>query len=799
MEQREIRCPEYSFKVAVNPWQHPEFDKNIHHLFALTTALCNTCGGMIFLIADDAEQHITRKIIDRFQSRLIEAILHRTENLPQNLINFTQVPLWLTTQGVWAAIYLKKSKLIQPWSAGKYSKPYGIHTTLHGFVHIEETLPQKGHVTQSPETPVFSTDTIAAIEDSDNALPSDSNGAETESTLSTPGNNGLATLPSSDDEVDFARFNRLEWSKNKKDWQSYVHGETRTIDTIVNSCSLWKPTKPMTVTPDPAVLTRQRWFASVKDMVNTLSAVDTKEPGFAVVCKTWKFHISNSEIEPRPPAHICDILTVSNYGRVCLWVICSDHDEQTVSYQMEYLLTTGRMIKYRLIQEEGDSDLSNLCIECRLFYPSTVAQRYGTVSSAVRESLEMQNHVWVICNDRVKFESLQRALALVILSKETPLKRPVGSQTAITLSVQQLEVLHNKDRVNYVSGPAGSGKSYTAALLCQMYGRDNSVYLCTTREFAEYLNFSGYKGTLVQRDQDLLKEIKVGTFRNKTCIIIDDSHNFSCTKSSMKNLFKLMNDNKAMSLYVFADNDYQSFDTKRKQAMRNCIRELSLEVLGREPYYAYLTVIYRNTKKIISFVQSAIQDSYEDYQKIECHNVETGEGIECIVMTNIWLHSPENDLVNYLRNVPVDDTYKLTEIAILLDPTYTSDQIEECRNILREHMPKSSVQSASVFPQRGVVVDSVGSFLGLDAPLCVFILPSIYAPHKRKSPFLERLIRRDYTETAASICNPCFKVFMASRATHKAVFVVPRIDADIVKELKFDLFEVSGRLTRILG
>ena len=198
----------------------------------------------------------------------------------------------------------------------------------------------------------------------------------------------------------------------------------------------------------------------------------------------------------------------------------------------------------------------------------------------------------------------------------------------------------------------------------------------------------------------------------------------------------------------------------------------------------------------MSFVQSAIQDSYEDHRKIECHNVETGEGIECIVMANIWLHSPENDLVKYLHNVRVADTYKMTEIAILLDPTYTSDQIEECRNIFREHIPNSSVQSASVFPQRGVVVDSVGRFLGLDAPLCVFILRFIYAPQKRKSTFLERFFGGD-TEPTVTICNPHFKVFMASRATHKAVFVVPRIDADIAKELKFDLFEVGGRLTNV--
>ena len=361
-----------------------------------------------------------------------------------------------------------------------------------------------------------------------------------------------------------------------------------------------------------------------------------------------------------------------------------------------------------------------------------------------------------------------------------------------------MKVLLYRHKVNYVCGPAGSGKSYTATLLCQMYGRDNSVYICTTPEFVGYLKFSGYTGTLVQQDQDLLREIKGGTFESKQCIIIDDSHNFTCTKSSMKKLFKLINENRQMILYVFPDNDYQSFDWKRQETTRRRIRELSLDVLGTEPHYAYLTAIYRNTKKVVSFIQSGIQDSFRDSVEIECQNVETGEGIECIKMTNVWMDSRENELANYIRHISKTKTYRLTEIAVLLDPSYTDNQIEECRSILKRHIPDNDIQNACVFPRKGVVVDSVTSFLGLDAPVCVFILP---CQKKKKSSFLQELLNRGVTERDTNIANPCFKVFVASRATHKAVFVVPDIDAKIAKELKFDLFEnprlVSSRIRMV--
>ncbi len=854
LRHRELQCPEYAFQLVMNPWQHPEFNQNIHHLFTLVLAFCNTCGGVIFLTTDTSERNkkVTNEIIDVFKMRLTKLIHQQIGNVPSEKIAFTEAPLCLERKTAWAAIHVKRCEISLPLDSGCRSQISEVYTSLDGLVQIEEK-PEHGHVelgtspdVSSRQEATASTDlaterplaekndkrpehqhakedtppdvssrqeATASAELTTERPPAEKNEDRPEhqhvkqgtsqdvsrqqasaSAYHTTERTGVAkrsfllekSPPRSDDEtntpLDFSTFRKLDWSKNKKDWEGYVHGETPTIETVVNSCSLWKPATPMMVTPDKETL--GNWFGSQEHMEKTLHAVDTKEPGFAVVCKTWKLHILNTETELRPPEHICDILTVSNKAKVCLWVICSNHNEETVGCQMEYLLTTGRMIKYQLVHAAGYGDLSNLCIECRLFCPNTSVQRSDAVSSAISQSLQMQMCIWKCCTDEIKLESLQNALAWTILLKESPLKRSIGKQTAITLSEQQVQVLHNNHRVNYVSGPAGSGKSYTAALLCQMYGKDNSVYICTTAEFVGYLEFSGYQGTLVQKDKDLLKEIKDGTFTSKQCIIIDDSHNFTCTKSSMKKLFKLMNDNRQMSLFVFADNDYQSFDKKRRLAMSNCIRELSQCVLGKEPHYAYLTVIYRNTKKVASFVQAAIQDSFQDSDKIECQNVEIGDGIECIRMKNIWLDSHDNDLANYIRTMA--DMYKLTEIAVLLDPSYTTDQIDKCRRFLRKHIPDKGVQSAEVFPREGVVVDSVTSFLGLDAPLCLFILRR----QKMNLPFLKRLFKRGVREPDASISNPCFKVFMATRATHKAVFVVPKMGEEVAKELKFDVFHV---------
>ncbi len=787
----ELRCPDYSFKLHMNPWQHPDMDKNIYHLLALVTALCNECGGVIYLTCDDPKSAVPTEVIESFQTRLVELIDRQIQDLPQRKINFTQVLLHLGRERPWAVIQLKsagQTLKYAPLDSDRESYTSKFSVDLYSWICIEDTSDHRWHVDPASSPQTSSHEAVGPVEIAATASKMETNtsGPERKIVVNPP----LYVDEDANPVVDVTSFKKLDWSKNKKDWKSYVHGETPTTEKIIESCSLWKPTKPMTVTPDKGTL--KQWFSSAEDIEEMLSVIDTKGPGFAIVCKTWRFHASPVEAEPLPVGHMCDVLTVCETGKMCLWVICSDRDEQNIGKQMEYLMTTGRMIKYQLVKK-GLGDLANLCIQCRLFFPNTSGHWCDAASlQLIEESLEMQRKRLIFCDDGVDFESLRAALATVILSKESPLKRPVGDQTSITLSEQQAEVLFNKDKVIYVSGAAGSGKSYTAALLCKLYGPDKSVYICTTNEFLEYLRFSGYEGTLVQRDQDLLREIKDGTFKNKTCVVIDDSHNFTCTKASMRKLFKLLRDSTEMSLFVFGDNDYQSFDRKRQREMYDCIHDLTRQVLGKtKPYCVEFDKIYRNTRKVVSFIQSAIQDTYTGHTRIECANMESGDGIECITMPNVFMNSPDNELVVYLCDLNRSERYKLTEIAVLLDPSYTTDQIEECRAILREHIPDGDVQSARVFPRRGIIVDSVNSFLGLDTPLCVCILPHT---HKTKATSRQKIVnifKKEKTGSGVGINNPRFSVFMASRATHKAVFVVPEMDAETVKQLKFDYFAVG--------
>ncbi len=187
-------------------------------------------------------------------------------------------------------------------------------------------------------------------------------------------------------------------------------------------------------------------------------------------------------------------------------------------------------------------------------------------------------------------------------------------------------------------------------------------------------------------------------------------------------------------------------------------------------------------------MQAAIEDVYDDHQKIVCANMEVGAGIECISMSSIWANNINNDLAVYVRSLLLSENYSPSEIAILLEP-HAPDKIEKCKQILADYVPDITVQSAAVFPRTGVIVDVVDAFIGLDACVCIFILSNA---RKESARHPARSFQRRTRQQEMNMYNPHYEVFLASRATHKAVFVVPELHEDLVQQMKFnfDHFQV---------
>ncbi len=440
------------------------------------------------------------------------------------------------------------------------------------------------------------------------------------------------------------------------------------------------------------------------------------------------------------------------------------------------MFTVGRIIKHQLSKQ--DTEVPNLTIQCMLH--STHVEDNARKENAM-EKLGIQHTQQFLCsafNDMACFDAISRCIALLLLSQESPIKTCVGNQLSVKLSAQQAKLLLNirSRKVSYVSPAPGTGKTICGLALYRNFEEEGSVYICPTVPLLHYLRYNGCEATLVRNDEELYQQMERGTFHNKVCVIIDESHRLKCSKACLGQLFVLMKKHR-MRLFVFADNAYQSFDRETQHQIQTYIYELSLEVWGRPPYEPILTEIYRNTRKVVSFVQHAMEDpdsDSEDVLDITCGNAHEGDGIQCIAIENLLNDHSDNGLVRYLRPL-LDFRYHVTDIAVLLDNSYSEDDIDSIRWILQKHLPRVHTQSAATFPRQGIIVDRVERFAGLDSTMCLFLLS------------IGRTINHD-----ATIANARYRVYLASRATHKAVFIVPRIAAEVVRHMKFDHFDQVG-------
>ncbi len=567
----------------------------------------------------------------------------------------------------------------------------------------------------------------------------------------------------------------LTWDHHKRDWRNIVTDSEQSIDKCIRSCDIWNPSSPMYITPNKKTL--KYLFQSDNECCELIEKVKTKVPGFAIASRSWlSFLPPEADIDAPPTAHLCDILTVAENSDVCLWVIVSDSGEEIIHTQLEYMLAVGRSIKHQIVNEiQG----LNLTVRCKICSTQVTANDFIEKHTDYVLVQDTQEMLYQKFHENDNFDGLRKGIASLVLSKETPINNCVGHEISVQLSAEQARTLLGKNKVTYVSAPPGTGKTLCGISLYREYGRDRSVYICPTPSLLQYLRYNGCDGTLIQTDEDIFSHIERGTFTNKKCVVIDESHHLQCSRNSWEKVFILLKENRDMFLFIFADNEFQSFNPGNLQAC-DYIYELSRKVLGIIPRMETFTEMYRNTKKVVSFLQHAVLDTAACGMNLKCANHMDGDGIHCIVMDNLWNNVHDNSLVQYLSpllvhtNSSSDAKYQVTDVAVLLDTGYTNYEISVIRDILQTQLWGIMTQTADVFPREGIVVDRIENFLGLDAGLCLFLLSptKLVAAHE-------------------AISNPHYRVFLASRATHKAVFAVSKIDAELVRYMKFDCFDVS--------
>ncbi len=256
-------CPEHCYSCCVNPVQHPRHYANIHYLVALLIALCNTCGGVVFLTASEGMSP-GKCTFSTFEKRLREML--NTFHFPEGLIK-----MYKCDAIFWGIIVSKnshESRLL--YHVGR--KVLNFQIDVHRQLHFEN-VPVKTH------------------EVSDNVGPNkEQNVLRDDSNLSLESEDVSSSDPPADME-----FSELTWDRNKGNWRGILKTTDQSFDNFVSSCDIWKPSSPMQMTPDEQSV--KYLFQSHTDCSEVIARLKTEVPGFAIAHISWLSFLPEHDVE----------------------------------------------------------------------------------------------------------------------------------------------------------------------------------------------------------------------------------------------------------------------------------------------------------------------------------------------------------------------------------------------------------------------------------------------------------------------------------------------------------------------
>ncbi len=600
----------------------------------------------------------------------------------------------------------------------------------------------------------------------------------------------LPELAIPDAKLKIRMAQKIGWTTHKRNWMSNVtfadHSLTDSARQFIASCGILVPSNPICFAPEGLLL---RLLGSPTKEEKLLSAIRTKSQSpqaFALVSPPW---LRQPDIT-RPRCHVCDIFVLSDSGHAYFWTVFV---ESELSHEMaelySYAIEAVRCTKEKL---PGQTAAQAFSAECYL---------YNTTRDQIQKEPELQQYMKSFLHNQNDLKHVQAILVELIVREETPMKNAIGEACGYKLSAQQQEVILKREgaSVIVIHGPPGSGKTLLASHMLQQSDRpSDGLYICTNEALKMFMKTqNSSEAVVVKSDKDVSVCVKYLERNPKACIIFDDAHTISCSDRVVQQLLTLIDAMKACRFYVFTDNRYQCFMQLRKdtfsETVLRCCRQMRIPCSER-----HLDEIHRNTRKVMSFLAATTGG-----RELRCLNQWDGDEVEVIAAADMFKDSSDNVFVKHIRDAtgitpnlpPNHKQYSMCDIAILVDTMRTGEDILGCKRLMEKYVPGSSVQTASKFPRKGVVVDSVDSFGGLDAAVCFFVL----APSRmeRKSKFTKFL---RCNEGHRSIYNPKYTAFLASRAIHRAVFVLPELNFEVFKTLLFDSFtpQVSTCVQNIL-
>ena len=741
----ELPCAEYCFKVLFNCFRHPKYNENIHKLDIIINALGSSAGGVVMLCREPGQNLCVKpNDIARVKERLKTWLLSRNSNIGADRLHFVHVA---ERMNAWALILVEASIITSQ-----------INVDDEGLIVHKDSSHTKSKTAST--TPTSATARVVETDKATGPVPE-----------------AVPTITDSD--IQSLLGDKISWTTHKRNWEDHV---------VLDEACSWESNvrqygaaSEIFVPSDPIIFSPSHVFNIIfpvpSDRIQVKLAIKERldsPKAFAIVSPSWLSHIGMEEAAERQKAHVCDILLVSEKGGIYLWTFVK-YAAPLQNIDKAYMMIAGRLTKSLLMKAQHPKCM--LRVDCYL---------YNLEDGNVEEPQLQQYTRSAFVNNSVPLY-IQKTLAEMIVTGDTYMKNVIGQTCSYKLSVEQCQVISQRANASVflIEGPPGSGKMLLCVHCLQEKGsKRECLYVCTNHELGAFMESQNMCSVeVVKTDAQLTRMIERGGCHDKTCIAFDDAHRFSCSDRTIKRLLKLVRETQNIQLYIFYDQEFQCFDEVKKpfyKAVGQCCRSMSMKYESR-----HLAEVHRNTRRIMSFLSAV---SFKG--RIKCLNRWEGDNVEVLASENPLLDSSDNTLVqNITQLLRLSDPdvkrlscwYAPTDITILIDTSNPTKDVSQCQRILRKYIPSIDIHSASTYPRTGIVVDCLDSFHGLDSGVCFYIL-SLDRIEKRGS-FSKR-----ESYSGRTVYNCKYLAFLASRAIHKAVFMVPRLDLEVFKALLFDSF-----------
>ena len=335
------------------------------------------------------------------------------------------------------------------------------------------------------------------------------------------------------------------------------------------------------------------------------------------------------------------------------------------------------------------------------------------------------------CPSLQTIDTVRYALARILLDCQPYITNRYGNTMVRHLSSCQARILLGRSsNVLIVASKAGCGKTVLALEVARRIKKQNGnerkvAFFCPSRGLAAFVKWQTKGLGIFEHIQDWnarsVAEFNTHSFSQYTDVIIDDAHAIPVegepkTWQMYNALFSSLQKCNARA-YIFLDSEMQDYRGCIPEKFLTQLRDLAEQHVKFNVIIEHLYKILRNSPRICQFCKACMGGS----------NMDGLSTIRQVPDDAVFFHNIQGRGINKYESKTlisqVEDILKKPAKYSEKDITILTDNQKDKTWVAEMLKGKYETSSATQFPVKHIVVDTLETFEGLESPVILFIIP----------------------------------------------------------------------------